>query len=301
MNAESPRLPSTGNTSRDIGAIWSGALLVVYLTATAFLFIGAKGDDVAIVLLHFAVLAAIAFATWNARVPLWLRLWAPLLTLLFLYSEIPALLRATGQTGLFDSTVMRWEHAVFGSQPAIEWANRWRSQVASECLHAAYASFYVIIYVVPALLFGGARAKEFEEASFALLFTYLLCCIWYVAFPVAGPRYLFTPGPLVANGEIRQAVRWLLESRSSQGTAFPSSHVALAVAASVLALRYFRFPGVVVGLVTVFLSFGAVYGGFHYGVDVLAGAILGLAATNAALWIHRRLVERFQMKAIAPT
>src|SRR5437868_1562458 len=250
MNAERPRPPSTVITSRDIGAIWSGALLVVYLGATGFLFIGAKGDDAAIVLLHFAVLAAIALATWSARVPLWLRLWAPMLTLLFLYSEIPAFLRATGHTGPFDSTVMRWEHAVFGSQPAIEWANRWRSQAASEFLHAAYASFYLIINIVPALLFGSGRAKDFEEASFALLFTYLLCCICYVAFPVAGPRYLFTPGPMVANGMIRQTVRWLLESRSSQGTAFPSSHVALAVAASVLAFRYYGFSGLVVGFVT---------------------------------------------------
>jgi membrane-associated phospholipid phosphatase len=302
MNAESPRLPSTEITSRDIGAIWSGALLVVYLAGTGLLFIGAQGGDAPIVLLHFGVLTAIAVATWSARVPVWLRLWAPLMTLLFLYSEIPALLRALGHTSLYDSTVMQWEHTVFGSQPAIEWASRWNSQLASEFLHAAYASFYAIIYVVPVLLFAAARMKDFEEASFALLFTYLACCILYIAFPVAGPRYLFTPGLLVPNGVIRQSVRWLLESRSSEGTAFPSSHVALAITASVLAFRYYRGRGLVIGLVTIFLSLGAVYGGFHYGVDVLGGAALGFATTAAALWVHRRLRSaNVHAKASAPT
>ena len=263
---------------------------------------GAQAEDAPMIALHVAVLGAVALATWSDRVPTWLRVWAPMLTLLFLYSEIPALLRSAGHTNLHDAVVMRWEHGVFGLQPALEWANRWPSAFASEFLHAAYASFYVIIYIVPALLFVAQRRRAFDEASFVLLFTYLVCCLCYIAFPVAGPRYLFTPGPLVADGFIRQSVRWLLSARSSEGTAFPSSHVALAVSAAILAFRYFGRRGLIVAAITVFLSLGAIYGGFHYGVDVIAGLAIGVIASATAIALHHRLAgSAAHANASAPT
>src|SRR5262245_1440141 len=114
MNAESSRLRSTGRISSDMRAIWPGALLVVYLAITGLLLL-AGADRVRSarvgVALHFGVLVAVAAATWVEWVPRWLRAWAPLLALLFLYSEMPMLIRAAGHADLFDATVIRWERA----------------------------------------------------------------------------------------------------------------------------------------------------------------------------------------------
>src|SRR5688500_8672365 len=92
MNAESSLLPSTDTTSSDMRAIWPGALLVVYLASTTVVLLGGvsrvPGSGIAV---HVAVLAAIGAATWVPRLPPWLKAWAPLLSLFFLYTEMPML------------------------------------------------------------------------------------------------------------------------------------------------------------------------------------------------------------------
>lgn len=284
---------STGTTSSDISAIWADALLVVYLAATTVpLLLGANRVPTIAIVSHVAVLAAIASAAWIPIVPAWLRRWAPMIVLLFLYSEIPALLLAAGQDRLFDTSVMGWDAALFRTQPARVWAERWPSRALGELLHAGYLSYYAIIFAVPAILYAKRRLREFDEAVFVLMMTFVVCFTIYLLFPVAGPRYLWPSPPGPHAGIVRTFVVAILESRSSRGTAFPSSHVAVAVTQTVLALRYFGRRGVVVAALTVLLAAGAVYGGFHYAVDVLAGAALGVVVSRLALAAARLLRER---------
>jgi membrane-associated phospholipid phosphatase len=301
MNAEISRLLSTGTTSSDIRAIWPGALLVGYLAITGLLLaIGWPRVSTGGIVVHGSVLVAMAAATWLKPVPRWLHFWAPLMALLFLYSEMPMLIQAAGHHELFDAVVIRWERALFGD-PALRWAAAYPSPVLSELLHLAYASYYLIIFSVPALLFLSARRAEYREAVFVLMLTFVTCFLIYIVFPVAGPRYLPVDNA-VPDGPVRRAVVWLLEARSSKGTAFPSSHVAVAVTQSLLAVRYFGARGAIVAVLSVALGLGAVYGGFHYLVDVIAGALLGIAVTALGLAAARRLDQRPpQASATAPT
>jgi len=303
MNSESSRLRSTGMTTTDMSAIWPGALLVVYLAATGILLLIGRARVLPVgIALHFGVLVGVAAATWLKPVPRWLRLWTPLLSLLFLYSEMPMLITAAGHNGFFDATVVRWEGALFGRQPAIEWAARWPSRAVSELLHLAYVSYYPIILSVPVALYLKRRA-EFSEAVLVLMYTFVTCFVCYIALPVAGPRYLWPLPAGWTGGPIRAATVWLLEARSSQGTAFPSSHVAVSVTQSILAVHYFGRQGFIVVALTIGLALGAVYGGFHYAVDVIAGALLGALTTAAGLVVARRLraTADLQAKATAPT
>jgi membrane-associated phospholipid phosphatase len=277
--------------------------LVAYLAGTGILLlIGHSRVRPAGIAAHFAMLAAIAAATWLPSVPRWLRAWAPLLALLFLYSELPMVIRAVGHEQLFDAIVGRWELAVFGSQPAVDWAARWPSRIASELLHAAYLSYYAIIFAVPLALYFSRRRDEFTEAVFILMVTFVACFICYIAFPVAGPRYAWRSPPDASAGTIRSLVVWLLEARSSRGTAFPSSHVAVAVTQSILAMRYFGGRGIPIAILTMGLALGAIYGGFHYAIDVIAGALFGALTTYAGLAIgRRRPAASSHANASAPT
>jgi len=283
-------------------AIWAGKLLAVYLTATgALLLVGHSRVSATAIALHFAILGFIAATTVSPAMPAPLRLWAPLIVLLFLYTEIPQLIQAAGHTRQFDEVVMRWELTVFHTQPALRWAAIWPSRPLSELLHASYLSYYGIIVAVPLALHLTGRRAEFDEAMFVLMLTFTVCFVWYVAFPVAGPRY-FWPSPAhAASGPMRAAAVWLLEARSSRGTAFPSSHVAVSVTQSILAVRYFRTRGIAIGIVTIGLALGAIYGGFHYAVDIIAGALLGAVVCILGLKATNELRSRGQANASAPT
>lgn len=276
-----------------------------YLWATSVLLIvGRQHVPGGVIIAHTGVLGAIAAATWAPRVPAWLRAWAPLMSLLFLYSELPMLIRAAGHLQFFDMAVISWESGLFGGQPAVQWSLRWPSRALSELLHAAYLSYYGIIFVVPVALWITRRRRAFDEAVFVLLLTFLACFVCYIMLPVEGPRYLW-PGPDGSlHGPIRAVVVWLLESRSSQGTAFPSSHVAVATTQGILAVRYFGWRGAALLPLGLGLALGAIYGGFHYAIDVVAGAVLG-AITAAVGLIAVRLTTRaqppVQANATAPT
>src|SRR5690606_18795433 len=78
--------------------------------------------------------------------------WAPLLLIPLLYKELAVLNRAIFDGAYFDDTVIRWEQIIFGGQPSSEWADALPFIALSEPLHAAYLSYYLIIFVPPLLL-----------------------------------------------------------------------------------------------------------------------------------------------------
>ena len=218
----------------------------------------------------------------RARATRILRDWTPLGMGAFLYIELRWIIEGAGRPHA-DALVSSWEAGLFPSDPSAALATHWPSLVVSELLHFCYLSYYAIIYVPPALLWLRGRRREFAESVLALVVVYALCFATYSLFPVDGPRFVHGPSAAPA-GAIRSIVVHLLASGSSRGTAFPSSHVAAALVAAVCALRFQRGVGVVVGVLTVGLALGAVYGGYHYAVDVLTGtgtALLALAVARA--------------------
>lgn len=223
--------------------------------------------------------------------------WAPLLAIPFLYAELPLLMRGFGG-GYHDAAVQRWESAVFGVSPAVTLARRLPTRWISEPLHLAYLSYYAIIYGPALLLASRRRRPEFLVMGALVLLAFAACFSVFVIYPVQGPRYLW-PAAHVPDGPIRGIVVALLERGSSRGAAFPSSHVAVAVVQAALMWR-FRMRGA--GLVTVLtlgLAIGAVYGGFHYAIDAVAGAATGLAVIAAAPRVHRRVSPEPPVMAVA--
>lgn len=248
-------------------------------------------------LLHTTLLLVIALTTLRDRSAPWLRAWAPLLAIFFLYAELPDLITAAGHTAPLDDVVISWEQRLFGGQPAREWAAGDQTPWLSEMLHLAYLAYFPIIYVLPLALWITGRREAFATATFGLMLTFVACFVCYIAFPVAGPRYLWPSS--APDGVFRDVATYLLQAGSSRGTAFPSSHVAVAVAQSILAARFMPRAGVIITMLTVGLGAGAVYGGFHYAVDVAAGALLGALTAGSALALHPPRED--QPKAIAPT
>lgn len=249
-----------------------------------------REHGIAVLLLHLAACAALALLVttdvWsrsNLAVVRLLRDWAPLLAVPALYAELPDLMYGAGSQ-LHDQLIQGWEAALFGASPAHVAAGRWPWTAMSELLHLGYLSYYGIIYIPPLWLYLRNERREFEVTITALAITFATCFAVFVFFPVAGPRYMWSAPPGIPDGPIRRLVLSLLAAGSSKGAAFPSSHVAVAVVQSLMMLRHHRTAGLVIASASLLLALGAVYGGFHYGIDVLAGAATGgLIATAMIL------------------
>lgn len=257
----------------------AGALAVAHLVvgvAPMALYARRDGDLMPLLAHVGALLFGVAVLASRRRSLQPLRDWLPLLLGPFLYIELRWLIAGVGRPHA-DALVQGWEHALFRGNPAASWASALPVRSLSEALHFAYASYYLLVYAPPALLYARGRRDAYSTTLLALAVVYGVCFLTYVVFPVDGPRFL--AGPAAApDGPIRDFVVHLLRTGSSRGTAFPSSHVAASVVASLAALRFQRRVGIVVAVLTVALAVGAVYGGYHYLVDVLAGAIVGVAS-----------------------
>jgi membrane-associated phospholipid phosphatase len=276
------------------------ALLSAYLAATAWLLVryALTSGELTPLLLHAAALgvglAVFASDRGARRV---LRDWLPLALGPLLYIELRWLVPGAGWLHQ-DVLIQRWEYVLFPGQPSATWAPQMPNLALSEVLHFCYASYYLLVYLPPLLLYLRGRREAFARTILALTLVYGICFLTYLFFPVDGPRYLI--GPAAApEGPVRGFVLDLLAAGSSRGTAFPSSHLAASVVASLCAIQFQRRVGVMIALLTVGLALGTVYGGFHYAVDGIAGVIVGVFAWLLAGTIWRRLSRRGEQRATA--
>lgn len=216
--------------------------------------------------------------------------WTPLLIIPLLYTELAVLNQSVHGGAYFDNVIIGVEQKLFNGMPSDLWADAAPYLWLSEPLHAAYLSYYVIVFTPPLILFLQRRTEAFRTGMFTVMLAFFAHYVFFIFFPVQGPRYLYAPpGGHLATGYFYGIAHKLLEAGSAQGSAFPSSHVGVSVAQTLITLRLLPKFGVAAAVLTAGLAFGAIYGGFHYAADAISGAILGTVVFLVARPLYRRL------------
>jgi membrane-associated phospholipid phosphatase len=213
----------------------------------------------------------------------------PLIVAPLLYGEIPFLIAALGSS-YHDTFIQRWELAVFGTNPSRVLATFMPNPAWSELLHTGYLAYYPAIFVPPLMLYARGDLDGYAQTVAALTVAYVVCWVGFAVAPVEGPRYLWTPN--VPDGPMRRLTVSILAAGSSRGAAFPSSHMTVCVVQTVMAFRWQPKSGAILALISILVGLGAVYGGFHYGVDMIAGAVLGLVIGGAMLLVRWKTEDR---------
>lgn len=245
---------------------------------------GVTGADAALQLLAALTLAAVAgLAPWLRKrggAAAFCGDFYPLLALFALYQQVGAINRIHGLS--FDLEAQALEAALFGGQPSRTWMAAAPWPWLSTLLHGGYLSYYLILAAAPLVPWAQGNRAGARRVVTAVMAAFYACYVVFLLLPVAGPRYVLPPvaGP-AAETALAQLTHRLLEGGSAWGTAFPSSHVAASLVASVAAFRESRPLGVGLGVLSTLLAFGTVYGGFHYLVDALAGLLVGALALLA--------------------
>jgi membrane-associated phospholipid phosphatase len=203
--------------------------------------------------------------------------WYVLALMPALYTELAVLNVAVHNGRYFDDIILRWEEQLFGGQPSRELAAAMPWLPLSEFLHFSYIAYYLIIYGPFILLYLRNREADHQRAAFTIMLTFFAHYVFFIYFPVQGPRYLF-PAPTgeIENGVMYQLAHRILEAGSSRGAAFPSSHVGVSFAQTALAFVLLRRWAPILLVLSTGLAVGAVYGGFHYATDAAVGLAFGL-------------------------
>jgi membrane-associated phospholipid phosphatase len=275
-------------------------LLAAYLAVLSLVLIarGPMADGAPWVLLAHGLFGVmlIGFSRLPPRAPVGraLHVFYPLILLAGLYTAIGLVNDGRGIGAILanDAHVQRWEAALFGGQPAFDWIRRAPSTFWSGLLHLSYLTYYPLVLLPAPILAARGRWDAAREVIFATMLAFVACYLVFVLFPVAGPNYAF-PHPTGPVREVWPArlVYRLLAGGSSVGAAFPSSHVAATLAATIAAWRAWPAMGRTMLAPFLLLTVAVVYCQMHYAVDALAGLVVGIAVSGVAAQVWRKSVR----------
>lgn len=180
---------------------------------------------------------------------------------------IPALLiPSSDPPGRFESWLVRSDQwcLIASSPPA--WA--------ASILEFSYLLCYVLVPVAFVLVWTGGTIADVDRFWTAVLLSGFLCYAslpWLVSRP---PRTLNAAA--VDRAGLHGVNEFVLKRVSHGLNTFPSGHVAVSLAAALEVMPISQPAGIVLLVIASAIAAGAVLGRYHYALDVLVGAVLGI-------------------------
>ncbi len=236
------------------------------------------------VLWNLLAIAAILLTSRKAHDgPLWefAHNWLPLIFFVTVFEEVSFLslaLRGSWQ----NPALVAWESALFAVPPG-EFLRRYSAGWFTELLDFGYFSFYLFYPVIAGVLWARRSRPRylgsFRRLTDSLSVGYVTCYATYLLFPTRSPSHnsgLASAVTTRSDGPFHTLVQAIQGHAGVHGNAFPSAHIMLAFVVLVFAFRYLPRLAPWLLACVLLMSVGAVYDGYHYALDVTAGAILGI-------------------------
>ena len=193
------------------------------------------------------------------------------------------------------ASVEQW---LFGSQPAVGFAQRWPHLWVSEALNMGYFFYYPMILLV-VLWYFLRRFDLFEKVSFVIVASFFVYYLFYIFVPVAGPQFYFPaigfdsveagvfpsigdyfnhnqellPKPDFEKGFFYSLVEGSQQVGERPTAAFPSSHVGMSTILMIMAWRGSRKLFWCLMPFYLLLCAATVYIQAHYVIDIIVGFV----------------------------
>jgi membrane-associated phospholipid phosphatase len=182
----------------------------------------------------------------------------------------------------FDAFFAGLDFRIFGFQPAIQFPRYFQQyRVINEMFFFSYFFYYGLVSTGVWILFIRKHYQQAVHTLFIISVSFFIMYVWFIFFPVRGPKYFFTELNEIWYSNFRgffftKIMKGLFNNTNLGGAAFPSSHVALALIAFILNWKYNRYLIPVYLPLTVLLFISTVYLYAHYFVDIPAGIVTGI-------------------------
>jgi len=217
--------------------------------------------------------------------------WYPLLAFVICFEEVSRL-SFLFRDGWQDHYLLAFETRLFPIPPTV-WLGQHGSPLLTELFELGYFSYFILLMIVGGRFYATENWRAFRQVMDATVFSYLLCYLFFLAFPTEGPAHTLAAlhtFPIPGGGPFHWMVGLIQKNAGVHGNAFPSVHVAGATVSLFFAWRYSPKLGFALTPLVILLCIGAVYDRYHYASDVFAGALFGLAPAWTVLrgWVGTR-------------
>lgn len=205
--------------------------------------------------------------------------WYPLAMFIFSFEEISRFSLVV-LPHWQDLHIVAFEQHFFTASPNLLFS-RLASRPLSELMDLGYFSYYPLFPVVGGLLYARREKQPFCALVLSSVLMYFICFFIYIGFPTQGPRHALTEYHMPPAGWVfSRLVRFIQAGAGVHGNALPSSHVALAMLCALAAQRWLPRIAPLVWASLSLICLGAVYDGYHYASDVVAGILVALTSAK---------------------
>jgi len=268
-------------------------ILTYFAGAVAFLLLFWNQIPQAWELLVFHLAGAgfiVVAARTHSRATWYFHNWYPLPFVGACYREMAILISAVWNSSA-DGHLADLDFAIWHANPTV-WLERIQTPAFTEFLQIVYTLFLPVALLVPFILWGQRRYKEFRYCAFLLSLGFLACYAGYMVVPARGPRFFlqdFQHIPLQGTWMFQAMQGSLDRLESAHYDCFPSGHVELTMLAwwssRMISKTLFR----VYSAYTICIIFATVYLRYHYTVDLAAGGVVAVVLILIAPDLYRRL------------
>jgi len=226
--------------------------------------------------------------TFGAKFAHFWRFWYPHLFFLFCFEEMSKLVHLVSP-GWQDAKLIAFDRWLTGVNPSL-WLEQFAHPALNEFMQFAYFTYFLYLLILGGVLYHRRDAQGYWAAMTYSAVGYVLGYVIAVLFPVQSPWFAMAwmwHGELVG-GPFTALINFIEKCGRVHGAAFPSQHVAGAVAALWGAWRHRRW------LFWVFLPFvwcmcvSTVYVRNHYVADVLGGMVTGTLGYVIGKWVVKK-------------
>jgi membrane-associated phospholipid phosphatase len=206
--------------------------------------------------------------------------WLPVLFFITVFEEV-SFLSLSIQSGWQNAYLIAFESLVF-AVPPIVWMHERAASWLVELMEFGYFAFYPLYPVVGGLFWAWRKRpglfEAFRRLTDALSIGYVLCYATYLLFPAQSPaNHLGVVQVAGAHGGPFQFMVHLIQNYGGvHGNAFPSAHIMLAFVVLMFAQKFLPRVAPWLLLPILLMCVAAVYDGYHYASDVVAGALVGI-------------------------
>ena len=247
---------------------WIALLYFLYLATVCWLRPVAPARRIAITLVSLGLVAVILEVA--RHVPVFLRDWGP-----FLYVSVAYYLTAylfVAPSERLEAWLLKWDHRWLGD-PTTRFA-RWPSWLVA---------YLDVIYTLCAVLLPGGflalvltgHSSDANRYWTMVLAADLGAFAPLSVFQTRPPWKLEKPAVLAAS-RIHQLASRVVKNATTGVNTFPSGHVAVTIAVAFGVMASLPALGAALVLCAASIAVACVVGRYHYTVDVIAGAALGL-------------------------
>ncbi|HET8925409.1 MAG TPA: phosphatase PAP2 family protein [Candidatus Acidoferrum sp.] len=215
------------------------------------------------------------------------RHWYPHLFFLFCFEEMGKLVHLVSP-GWQDAKLMAFDHWLTGVNPSL-WLEQFAHPALNEFMQFAYFTYFLYLLVLGGILYYRHDWQGYWSVMSCSAIGYVLGYFVAMLFPVQSPWFNMAGmwhGEL-AGGPFTALINLIEKLGRVHGAAFPSQHVAGAVAALLGAWRHRRWLFWVFLPLVACMCVSTVYVRNHYVADVFGGMVTGTLGYVIGRWVMK--------------